>query len=113
MYTARILKTASRELAHLDKPIARRIVERIYWLTENLDNANPKALKGDLAGLYKLREGITASSTRFSAKRKSSSFTASVIAEKFIKRSKAKVGSCGILGRRGLFCLKRVPAYSC
>lgn len=57
MYTARILKTASRELAQLDKPIARRIVERIYWLTENLDNANPKALKGDLAGLYKLREG--------------------------------------------------------
>jgi len=57
MYTARILKTASRELARLDKPIAKRIVERIYWLTENLDKANPKALKGDLAGLYKLREG--------------------------------------------------------
>lgn len=57
MYTARILKTASRELAHLDKPIAKRIVERIYWLAANLDNANPKALKGDLAGLYKLREG--------------------------------------------------------
>jgi mRNA interferase RelE/StbE len=57
MYTARLLKTASRELSHLDKPIARRIVERIYWLAENLDNANPKALKGDLAGLYKLREG--------------------------------------------------------
>lgn len=57
MYKARILKTASRELAHLDKPIAKRIVERIQWLAANLDNANPKALKGDLAGLYKLREG--------------------------------------------------------
>lgn len=57
MYTVRILKTASRELSRLDKPIAKRIVERIRWLAENLDNAKPKALKGELAGLYKLREG--------------------------------------------------------
>lgn len=57
MYTVRILKGASRELARLDKPIARRIAARIHWLAENLDNAKPTALKGELAGLYKLREG--------------------------------------------------------
>lgn len=57
MHAVRILKAASRELARLDKPIAQRIVARIRWLAENLDNAKPKALKGELAGLYRLREG--------------------------------------------------------
>lgn len=57
VYTLRILKAASRELARLDKRMAQRIVERIRWLAENLDDLQPKALKGDLAGLYKLREG--------------------------------------------------------
>lgn len=57
MYTVHILKAASRELARLDTPIAKRIVARIHWLAENLDDANPKVLKGELAGLYKLREG--------------------------------------------------------
>ena len=56
MYSIRILKAASRELARLDKPVAKRIVERIRWLAENLDQAKPIALKGELAGLYKLRE---------------------------------------------------------
>ena len=56
MYAVRLLKAASRELARLDKPIATRIVERIRWLAENLDSAKPRALKGELAGLYKLRE---------------------------------------------------------
>ena len=57
MYTVHILKAASRELAHLDTPVAKRIVARIHWLAENLDDAKPKALKGELASLYKLREG--------------------------------------------------------
>ncbi|MBI3241979.1 MAG: type II toxin-antitoxin system RelE/ParE family toxin [Chloroflexi bacterium] len=57
MYTVRILKAASHELATLDKPVARRIVERIRWLAENLDSIKPKALRGELSGLYKLREG--------------------------------------------------------
>ena len=38
MYHIRILKAASRELAHLDKPVGRRIVERINWLAANLDD---------------------------------------------------------------------------
>ncbi len=57
MYTIRILKPASRELARLDKVVARRIVDRIRWLAENLEKIKPKALKGELSGLYKLREG--------------------------------------------------------
>lgn len=57
MYNIRILEEASRELARLDKPIGRRIVERINWLSEKLSDIRPEPLRGDLIGLYKLRIG--------------------------------------------------------
>lgn len=57
MHRIRILDTATRELAQLDKPVGRRIVERIRWLAANLDQIKPEALTGNLAGLYKLRAG--------------------------------------------------------
>jgi mRNA interferase RelE/StbE len=56
-YDIRILDTATRELARLDKSAGSRIVERINRLAKNLDNIKPEALTGDLAGLYKLRVG--------------------------------------------------------
>jgi len=57
MYRLRILPAATRELERLDKPVARRIAERINWLAANLDDIRPEPYKGDLAGLYKLRIG--------------------------------------------------------
>ena len=57
MYRVHILDTATRELARLDKPTGRRIVERINWLAANLDKIRPEALTADLAGLYRLRIG--------------------------------------------------------
>lgn len=57
MYCIRILQKATRELERLDKPIARRIAERITWLAANLDDIRPEPFKGNLAGLYKLRIG--------------------------------------------------------
>jgi mRNA interferase RelE/StbE len=57
VYCIRILQKATRELERLDKPIARRIAERITWLAANLDDIRPEPFKGDLAGLYKLRIG--------------------------------------------------------
>lgn len=57
MYRIRILDAATRELARLDKPVGRRVVERIRWLAANLDDLNPEPLIGDLAGFYKLRVG--------------------------------------------------------
>lgn len=57
MYHIRILQSATRELERLDKPIARRIAERINWLAANLDDIRPEPYKGDLAGLYKFRVG--------------------------------------------------------
>jgi mRNA interferase RelE/StbE len=57
MYNIRILEEASRELARLDKPVGRRIVERINWLSKKLNDIRPEPLKGDLIGLYKFRIG--------------------------------------------------------
>ena len=57
MYNIRALKAATRELERLDKPVARRIAERINWLAANLDDIRPEPYKGDLAGLYKFRAG--------------------------------------------------------
>ena len=57
MYRLRILQTATRELERLDKPVARRIAERINWLAANLDDIRPEPYYRDLAGLNKFRVG--------------------------------------------------------
>jgi mRNA interferase RelE/StbE len=57
MYRVRLLDAASKDLARLDKPVGRRIVERMHWLAENLKDTNLEALTGDLEGLFKLRVG--------------------------------------------------------
>ncbi|MEK7441807.1 MAG: type II toxin-antitoxin system RelE/ParE family toxin [Chloroflexota bacterium] len=57
MFAIRILKQATRELEKLDKPVVRRMEDRIRWLGENVEKIKPKSLKGEFAGLYKLREG--------------------------------------------------------
>jgi mRNA interferase RelE/StbE len=41
----------------LDRSVACRIVDRINWLADNLDQLRPEAYTGDLSGLYKLRVG--------------------------------------------------------
>jgi mRNA interferase RelE/StbE len=56
-FRTRLLETAVRDLARLDKPEARRIVRRINWLASNVDTIRPEALGGDLAGFFKLRVG--------------------------------------------------------
>jgi mRNA interferase RelE/StbE len=57
MYAIRLLDAATRELDDLDGSIRGRVIERLRWLSENLDSIKPEALTGDLAGLYKLRAG--------------------------------------------------------
>lgn len=57
MYAIRFLKPATRDLKRLDKPITRRVLARLQWLANNLDSINPEPLKGELRGLFKLREG--------------------------------------------------------
>ena len=57
MYQVRILEEAARDLAKMDTAVARRIVARIRWLAENLEDVQPEVLTGNLAGFYKLRAG--------------------------------------------------------
>jgi len=56
-YHVHILKAASQELERLDNPIARRIAQRVDWLSKNLNAVGLEALTGDLVGFYKLRVG--------------------------------------------------------
>jgi mRNA interferase RelE/StbE len=56
-YEPKILQQAANQIEKLDRAVARRIVDRIRWLAENLDNINPQPLTGHLAGMYKLRSG--------------------------------------------------------
>jgi mRNA interferase RelE/StbE len=57
VYSVRILKPATKELERVDRSTAERIADRIQWLSENLDSTKLYPLKGDLRGLYKIREG--------------------------------------------------------
>ena len=52
MYTVRVLDAAIDDLKKLDRPVARRILERIQWLADNPDSINREALTGSFAGLY-------------------------------------------------------------
>lgn len=56
-YQITLLDPASRELARLDKPVGRRVVERLRWLATHADKIRPEGLTGELAGLCKLRIG--------------------------------------------------------
>ena len=49
-YAIRLLKPASRELERLDKGVGTRVVRKLRWLAENLDNISPEPLKGRLRG---------------------------------------------------------------
>jgi len=57
LYSIRILKSASKELAKLDRSTASRITDRIQWLSTNFDSTKFFPLKGELSGLFKIREG--------------------------------------------------------
>jgi mRNA interferase RelE/StbE len=57
MYQLHLLDAAIDDLAQLNQSIARRIVKRLRWLAENLDNLRLETLTGDLLGFYKFRVG--------------------------------------------------------
>ena len=57
MYRVRFLRSAKRDLERLDKPVAARILQRIRWLAEHVEDARLQPLTGDLEGFFKLRVG--------------------------------------------------------
>ena len=57
VYQVRFLDEAIKDLRRLDATVRQRILKRIQWLALHFDMVIPEPLKGDLAGLYKLRAG--------------------------------------------------------
>lgn len=48
---------ATKDLEKLDKPIARRILRRLAWLSKNFQSIVPEPLTDELKGTFKLRIG--------------------------------------------------------
>lgn len=56
-YTVEFLTEARTNLKRLSKPNAQRILNRINWLSSNLDSVSHEALTGEFKSLFKLRVG--------------------------------------------------------
>ncbi|HXX80212.1 MAG TPA: type II toxin-antitoxin system RelE/ParE family toxin [Thermodesulfovibrionales bacterium] len=50
-------KEALDDLQKIDKPIVKRILNKISWLSRHFNNITPETLSGDMSGLFKLRVG--------------------------------------------------------
>ncbi len=48
---------ALEDLKKLDKPIAKRIINKISWLSLHFENITPEPLSWDFSGTFKLRIG--------------------------------------------------------
>ncbi len=57
MFNVQLLDEAIDDLANLDKPIAKRITQKIRWLADNIESIQPEGLSGQFSGFYKLRVG--------------------------------------------------------
>jgi len=57
LYSISFLKPAIKDLSKIDKLIAQRLVEHLQWLSSNLETTKIFPLKGELSGLFKLRDG--------------------------------------------------------
>ena len=51
------METAIEDLTALDKQVARRIIKRLDWLAENIENTPIETLTGNLTGFCKFRIG--------------------------------------------------------
>ena len=50
-------KEALDDLKKIDKPIVKRILNKISWFSQHFDNIIPEPLSGDMTGLFKIRVG--------------------------------------------------------
>ncbi len=57
MHNTEWTENALEDLGRLDKPVAKRILNKISWFSEHFDNIIPLPLSGDLSGVYKFRIG--------------------------------------------------------
>jgi mRNA interferase RelE/StbE len=56
-YQVRFTPQALEDISQLDRPIVRRIIEKIEWLAEHIDSLQAERLTGPFAHLFKLRIG--------------------------------------------------------
>lgn len=57
MYQVIVLPEGIQDFSRLDKAVARRIADKLRWLSENIEAIIPTSLKANLSGFYKLRVG--------------------------------------------------------
>jgi mRNA interferase RelE/StbE len=57
VYQVVILPKALNDLSKLDKTVSRRIIEKLSWLSENIESITPLPLTGKYTELFKLRIG--------------------------------------------------------
>ena len=57
MYQIVILPKALNDLSKLDKTVSRRIIEKLSWLSENIESITLLSLTGKYTDLFKLRIG--------------------------------------------------------
>ena len=57
MYQVIILPKALNDLSKLDKTVSRRIIDKLSWLSENIENITPLSLTGKYTDLFKFRIG--------------------------------------------------------
>lgn len=48
---------ALEDLQKIDRPIVKRILNKITWLSQHFNNITPELLTGTMTGLFKLRIG--------------------------------------------------------
>ena len=57
MYQVVILPKALKDLSKLDKSIIKRIMDKLTWLSDNIEIINTVPLKSKLSEFYKLKIG--------------------------------------------------------
>ncbi|MFH1353431.1 MAG: type II toxin-antitoxin system RelE/ParE family toxin [bacterium] len=57
MYKVEYNREADKNLEKLSKPICKRIIKKIYWLSKCIEDIRPDMLGGKYKDLYKLRIG--------------------------------------------------------
>lgn len=50
-------KEALDDLQEIDRPVVKRILNKITWLSQHFNSITPESLSGDLSGRFKLRIG--------------------------------------------------------
>ena len=50
-------ETALKDLSSIDAPIAKRIVKKLSWFSNNFSNIIPEPLTKEMKGLFKFRIG--------------------------------------------------------